>query len=82
MKASSQPKALTMRKRTKHRKQTAINEIPRKTVVMIKIDSERPSRGNILTAQILNLWSIIHACILCAALSPTPGCPKIKRIKE
>lgn len=47
MNASSQPKALTRRNRTKHRRHTEINEMPRKIVVTMKIDSLRPSRGNI-----------------------------------
>lgn len=48
--ASSQPKALTSLSRTKHRRQTAINEIPKKIVVTIKIVLLRPSSGCIVIA--------------------------------
>jgi hypothetical protein len=68
IKVSSQPKALTILSRTKHRRQTAIKEIPRKVVVTIKIDSLRPCKGNIMTTQ--GNVSPIHDLYPCAQHSP------------
>jgi hypothetical protein len=68
IKVSSQPKALTILSRTKHRRQTAIKEIPRKVVVTIKIDLLRPCKGNILTAQ--ENVSAIHHLYPCTQQSP------------
>jgi len=49
IRVSSHPNALTILSRTKHRKQTAIKEMPKKTVVTTKIAWLRPSKGNIMT---------------------------------
>jgi hypothetical protein len=50
--ASSQPKALTILSRTKHLRQTAMKENPKKIVVTMKIDKLRPSKGSIVVAGI------------------------------
>lgn len=48
--ASSHPKALTILSRTKHLRQTAMKEKPRKIVVTMKIDKLRPSKCCIVMA--------------------------------